>query len=439
MIFEDTSLLLFIVLLLITLLTLLLNQNDIIHPATIFSLTMTWSVSLTFVMRTEWQLATSSSATILISTAVLAFVAGAFWCDRILLERNSQPQQNTITSITISWKVLLCFLSIMGFFIVLSFKETYESSLILGNKNGVAGMIRTVRLATENDLYKSSRWMSYRNIFSSSFTYACILIFFSNIFQCHESVRKNLKFIVPIIFYLPFIILSGGRMGLLNLTIYMLLTGAIIYERSQSFHPKAKQKIIIVSLAAGVSFLCLFLLFGFFTGKVSLHGRSPFAIIAHYGGLSAPALSVYLNSTPLESPYIGLTTLWDIYSKLRVLGLSLPQNMTFLNFVQFNGINTNVYTAMRRYVEDYGYIGMYLIMYFLGIIYTAFYRFVEYRFHSLFPIAIYAFIALPLVFSINDDIFLAHIIRTSTLYQICLMYIIFKVMVRVQGESSIDG
>ena len=255
MIFEDTSLLLFIVLLLITLFTLLLNQNDIIHPATIFSLTMTWSVSLTLVMRSEWQLATSSSATILISAAVVAFVAGAFWCDRILLEKNSQAPQNTITSITISWKVLLCFLSIMGLFIVLSFKETYESALLLGNKNGVAGMIRTVRLATENGLYKSSRWMSYRNIFSSSFTYTCILIFFSNIFQCHESVRKNLKFLVPIIFYLPFIILSGGRMGLLNLTIYILLTGAIIYERSQSFHPKAKQKIIIVSIEAGVSFL----------------------------------------------------------------------------------------------------------------------------------------------------------------------------------------
>ena len=102
MIFEDTSLLLFIVLLLITLFTLLLNQNDIIHPATIFSLTMTWSVSLTLVMRSEWQLATSSSATILISAAVVAFVAGAFWCDRILLEKNSQAPQNTITSITIA-------------------------------------------------------------------------------------------------------------------------------------------------------------------------------------------------------------------------------------------------------------------------------------------------------------------------------------------------
>ena len=205
------------------------------------------------------------------------------------------------------------------------------------------------------------------------------------------------------------------------------------------FIQKQNKRLSLCRLQQGSVFYAYFCSLVFFTGKVSLHGRSPFSIIAHYGGLSAPALSVYLNSTPLESPYIGLTTLWDIYSKLRVLGLSLPQNITFLKFVQFHGINTNVYTAMRRYIEDYGYIGMYLIMYFLGIIYTAFYRFVEYRSHSLFPIAIYAFIALPLVFSINDEIFLAHILRTSNLYQICLMYIFFKVMVRVQGESSIDG
>ena len=71
---------------------------------------------------------------------------------------------------------------------------------------------------------------------------------------------------------------------------------------------------------------------------------------------------------------------------------------------------------MRRYIEDYGYIGMYLIMYFLGIIYTAFYRFVEYRSHSLFPIAIYAFIALPLVFSINDEIFSCPYIKDIKFY-----------------------
>ena len=94
---------------------------------------------------------------------------------------------------------------------------------------------------------------------------------------------------------------------------------------------------------------------------------------------------------------------------------------------------------MRRYIEDYGYIGMYLIMYFLGIIYTAFYRFVEYRLPLSISYSYLRFIALPLVFSINDEIFLAHILRTSNLYQICLMYIFFKVMVRVQGESSIDG
>ena len=57
-----------------------------------------------------------------------------------------------------------------------------------------------------------------------------------------------------------------------------------------------------ITLFACISIVSTFLLLifvslVFFTGKVSLHGRSPFSIIAHYGGLSAPALSVYLNST----------------------------------------------------------------------------------------------------------------------------------------------
>ena len=170
------------------------------------------------------------------------------------------------------------------------------------------------------------------------------------------------------------------------------------------FIQKQNKRLSLCRLQQG-QFLCLFLLFGFYREGFSAWAE-PIFYYCPLWGLSAPALSVYLNSTPLESPYIGLTTLWDIYSKLRVLGLSLPQNITFLKFVQFHGINTNVYTAMRRYIEDYGYIGMYLIMYFLGIIYTAFYRFVEYRSHSLFPIAIYAFIALPLVFLLMTKFFL---------------------------------
>lgn len=438
MIFEDSSLLLFIILFLITILTLIMNGKDIIHPASIFSMTMTWSVLLTLIMRHQWNLSVSLSATIVITTSILVFVTGSFWSDKMLLHNIGTVKQEKMMHFSLSWGILFLVLIIMAIFVVLTFRDTYLTSLALGNQNGVAGMIQTVRAATESEILKSSRWISYRTYFSCSFTYVCILFFFCNIFYNHESVKNNLKFLLPILFYLPLIILSGGRMELLNLAIYILLTGSIFYEKSYRFNNISRNKVVIASLVAGAGFFCLFLFFGFFTGKVSLHGRGPFEVIAHYGGLSAPALSVYLNSISLESPYIGLTTLWEFYNKLYVLGFHLPDNIKFLDFVQFKGVNTNVYTAMRRYIEDFGFGGMYLIMFFLGMFYTAFYRFIEYKSHSNFLIAVYASIALPLFFSINEEIFLTHILRMSSLYRILLMYLIYHLFVKYSGSSTLQ-
>ena len=90
------------------------------------------------------------------------------------------------------------------------------------------------------------------------------------------------------------------------------------------FIQKQNKRLSLCRLQQGSVFYAYFCSLVFYREGFSAWAE-PFSIIAHYGGLSAPALSVYLNSTPLESPYIGLTTLWDIYSKLRVLGLSLPQ------------------------------------------------------------------------------------------------------------------
>ena len=98
-------------------------------------------------------------------------------------------------------------------------------------------------------------------------------------------------------------------MGLLNLTIYILLTGAIIYERSQSFHPKAKQKIIIVSLAAGVSFLCLFLLFGFLQGRFSLAWAEPIFYYCPLWGIISTSIKCLFefNTTGISLHWVNDT------------------------------------------------------------------------------------------------------------------------------------
>lgn len=437
MVFEDSAIILFITMFLLTSLALLTTKFDILHPFVVFCITMTSSALLTVIMKHQWQLHVSSFATIIWSTSIIVFGLGALWSELCLHKYTIISKNNSTNNLEISYKIMILMLILMSLCVIFNFKETYEASIRLGNTQGIFNMIRTVRLATEKGVdVHLSRWMSYRTLFTASFTYICILIYFQNVFLAKKSIIKNGIYLTPIIFYIPILILSGGRMGLLNLSIYILIVGAVLYEKRNNFSQKSKIKVIVACVAAGILFLMLFLVFGFFTGKVSLHGRGPFDIIAHYGGLSAPALSIYLNSISLETPYIGLTTLWDIYKKISILGLDLPKSVTFLNFVHFNGVTTNVYTAMRRYIEDYGFLGMYMIMFFLGMLYTSIYKYVKFISRSNITLAFYASIALPLFFSINDDIFFSHVIRTTTVYQFIVMFAFYKLIMAYSSKEK---
>lgn len=433
MVFEDALSILIILLVALSALVFILSDFDILHPPVVFCATMTWSVLLSETMKSKWNLHVSAAAAIVIVTSLIVFCIGSYWSEWCLHNypqvSSAQVDRKIPISLHLPFLILFSLFFVMAVFVILNFIETYHASIELGNDHGISGMIRTIRLATERDNYKIPRWLSYRSLFSSVSAFTCIYLYFRNTISANEPIFRNLVYLVPVLFYIPMLILSGGRMGLLNLVIFILIVGAVLYERKKQFSLSARLQIVGICVLAGTVFVILFLIFGFFTGKVSLTGRGPFEIIAHYGGLSAPSLSIFLNSTPLETPYIGLTTLWDIYKKLRVLGIRLPENIVFLNIVEFAGVDTNVYTAMRRYIEDFGFTGMYFIMFFLGALYTAFYRYACSISKDSITIVLYATISLPLFFSINDDIFFSHVVKTSVLYQLVLTYLFYKVIV----------
>ena len=144
---------------------------------------------------------------------------------------------------------------------------------------------------------------------------------------------------------------------------------------------------------------------------------------------TTPAFSIFLNSIPIETPYIGATTLSDVYNKLRVMGMDVPQVRGFLPFVEFTGITTNVYTIMARYIKDYGVIGMHLIMALIAMFYVAFYNYVRVISRKYVVIAFYGLLPMMLFFATNDDRFFTTVLNTTTLYNFIILFLMFKVLV----------
>lgn len=142
-----------------------------------------------------------------------------------------------------------------------------------------------------------------------------------------------------------------------------------------------------------------------------------------------PAFSIFLNHMPVETPYIGATTLSDVYNKLRVIGMDVPQVRGFLPFVEFTGITTNVYTMMARYIKDYGVIGMHLIMALIAMFYVTFYDYIRFISRKYTFVAFYSLLPITLFFATNDDRFFTMILNTTTLYKFIMLFFIFKVLV----------
>lgn len=391
-------------------------EFDFLEPSIILATLMTFSIFVASCFAEYWGYDVGWRSILCISLALLSFTFGSIFARKnFFSEQKKDPRLESEPRIEVaSWKILLALILTM-ILLFYNFRESLQLTITLQRFTGlheldvVRDMIATNRRAIEAGLAGFSRWTYYRLMIAQTLAYVCTYIFIRNLANFH---MRDLRLLLPIVAFIPFIILSTGRMLMICLVIYALIIAGIL-RRTSNF---ATLKIFFIS---GVCFYAMFLLLGLFTGKTLMGNRSIGEIFVHYAGLSIPALEVAMNQTWHETAAIGEYTLLGVY-RVASKFMTLPEVPLFLPFVQFHGIDTNVFTAEARYVKDFGYIGMATVMWILGVMYSALYRFVL---KSRNPIALmfYAYFASPLFLSSIDERFFLDFFGTTSIYMLILL------------------
>src|SRR5699024_6106445 len=147
--------------------------------------------------------------------------------------------------------------------------------------------------------------------------------------------------------------------------------------------------------------------------------------ISIYAGSSIKALDIYLqqpNNNGAEA--FGQETLINIYGFLSKINISVPVTSRHLEFVQFGDyLTTNIYTALRRYINDYVFVGMVMLQYLIGCFFGGFYFIVKYLKVNLIWILIYSYFFYALVMQSIDDIFLSEMLNYVTIFRIIVIFI----------------
>ena len=394
---------------------------DFMQPSIIFVGTLILSVAMAILFADKWCLTVGIKTFFCLGLAASAFVFGNVFADRCSL--TSVQTSGTTGKLRIGNIKIFFALILMAVLLYYNLVESIEMSIELGNKGGLEEMIRVNRQAIEAQLAAFSRWTSYRSMIAQAITYSFLYVFAHNLVV---SRSIGLRYLLPLIFYIPMLILNTGRMGLLCLVVYAVVVATIIYQRRQPQSLGSRLSTAKALLGAGIIFAALFMLMGIFTGKTVSEDRTPLVILAHYAGLSIPALDVVLNRDLVESTMIGSHTLHGIYRTLGTLGFDLPRVPLFLPFVTFNGIDTNVYTAEARYIQDYGWLGMTMILWIFGAIYSFAYRYVK-EHADVLPLMFYGFCAYPLFLSSIDERVMLDLFGTTPIYILILLWLSDKI------------
>lgn len=287
----------------------------------------------------------------------------------------------------------------------------------------------TVRRTKADDGVNVSYYV--QQMFTLSEAIVCVLTYILLNNRLKYGEKKETKIIImTMIVYIANTFMTTGRAKMLNFFIYILCCWIIIYaqKRNWTFRGNIKLfgKIILIS---GVA-ISLFYFAGFLTEK-SLHYDNFFDNFANYFSSSLYALNEYLKNPGnfrSGTSFFGSYTLSGICSLLRTIGINVPANNIVLEYIQCGKYVTNIYTPLRRYIQDFGILGEAFIMFFMGYGYKRLLW--KNKNASGFFCIMTSYFYFPLFFIAIEERLFMDVVMIRSLYTIIYLYIIYMWLVK---------
>ena len=416
-------LILIVVLIVITYIT----DQDVVSPGIIICFSWLICSVIAFSFEEQWGISISLSATLFVVAALAFFVLGQilskiYWQSAKVKSKNKFSITREVVlsrEANVMIQVLLVFVVCLNFFL------KYKYSVQSGNVSGVSLMLKYIRGADETVLPGYASFMvRIANVLGTVCTFLL----------CRAIVFKDKRIWSYAVGFLAKIFngwLTGGRTWLIHLICEIFIYFVFLYKNKNGWKKIGNFKIIIVGAASFCAFLYLFPRLGLLIGKGV--GRDPSEIIGYYAGSSIALFSNWIdNSWDVfqQNKYFGENTLFGVYNFLRIIGIDFPVSETPLEFTYIPHFYSNIYTALRRYIQDYGVIGMLIIQMFLGAFYGFIYEKIKSTRNTGGLLLFYGMIFYPIAEHPIEERFLCKVLTMGSVFEIVMAIMLLNMILR---------
>lgn len=399
-----------------------LNQ-EIMHPAVIVCCVFVFSTICAIYNIDSWNIDLHMNTYFTIIGGVAVFIFFAMVAEKfkiIIFKKNSMtlneaivPKKNFRESNFIHVKYYKTFLTIAIGFVTIIWHFIWVKNV--ASQNGGIGNLSDImynfRMASSYDVLDSSLDKPFLlgkiGTITMIMGYFYLYIFIYNKLE-NIKFKKNVLNIFPVIFLCIDNILEAARGGLLNLIASALIIYYFLWQRKNGLKKKNNFKFMLKILLLLVLVLLAFSSLREIVGRTN--DSSAINYITVYAGGSIQLLDMFLQDPHITSTLWGKETFYHVYEYIgNKFGISDFVYIAHLEFRQSNGVGIgNVYTALRSYIYDFGYLGMVVLVAICSLFYTKFYKKIKDKLRINetkldFRILIYSYIAPALfMFSIAE-------------------------------------
>lgn len=388
---------------------MILFRCDIFAPSVIVSFVFLVSTLVLATNYFEWSVHICLNTTIIIVTALLSFMLIGF------LFYNSKEKNKrvgvTISTIDISKYKIVISLIFEILICIFYYREVVRIASYVTQDWGMGMIWKYRQMAFYTDrLTKDqmmSTWVTQGYKLTMIIAYIMLFVFINNVIVNKEKASQNYKYIILIPAYVFMVLLAGNRLALMNMFFFAVMSWYILKTIKVGVSIKTSSKYILRFL--GIAILVI-VIFWVLTSVVQRYTKLPFwTTLSIYAGAPIQLLNEYIIQPVEHNQVWGQESLINIYNSLYKLGLTDYHGIINLEVRTYNGVSLgNVYTTLRRFIQDYGFIGM---LFSISLV-SAFYNWLYYKkirkikeisYKSSMQIIIYSFMAYPLfLFSIEE-------------------------------------
>lgn len=375
----------------------------------------------------------SSITVLVVIITIICFLAGSAFGKHLRLR--PRKQENPIYPICEANRHLSKpFVVIMNVVMIITaifyLRYMYENSILGGNTGGWKHMFSYARLALSGDNFLQMGFglsLLIKLCFGFAYVQTYIVIQ-DSIYRGWKSIR--FCDVISILLYFIHAILSGGRTKMLYYVVFITTVAIILYRNKNNWNKSSRRaglKYIFLGVVFGLSFFWLI----DNTVRGSVYG-STFTMWDQFSKyISSPinALNVYLKDPTRIKSFAETETLLPLISILNKMGANIPFSnnaLEFVNFGETTTVMTNIYTASRRYIHDYGYIGLIMIMYFQGVIYRSCYETIKSRRIQGLKLLFYGVLVYPVAFYFIEERFLNDLFTLTMIFQLLSIILFWK-------------